>query len=174
MPKIKFSLNTMEIEQAIAEVKRYRAKVIAAGDEIARQLADLGYEVAWKIIEGHQFTGDTAASLTVQRRGESQYVLFAQSQAILFFEFGAGVRYGYGHPMAGEMGFGPGTYPGNGHWDDPDGWWFETSDPRLIKKEGANGKTYGHSYGNRPHMPFYTADKAMQEALLTVARKVMK
>lgn len=174
MPTIKLKLNTESINQALKELKSYQKKVERAGDEIAKRLADIGYSVAYSVMQGHVFSGETIESLDVVKKGEGRYVLMAESQAILFFEFGAGVRSGYGHPWAGELNMGPGTYPGAGHWDDPLGWWFPTDDPRLIIKRDANGQGWGHSYGNQPHMPFYNADRAMRDSLLAVAKEVLK
>lgn len=174
MPTIKLKLNTQSINQALKELKAYQKKVERAGEEIAKRLGEIGYSVAYSVMQGHVFSGETIESLTLEKKGEGRYVLYAESQAILFFEFGAGSRSGYGHPWAGELNMGPGTYPGAGHWDDPNGWWFPTDDPRLIIKRDDNGQGWGHSYGNQPHMPFYNADKAMRESLLTVAREVLK
>lgn len=174
MPKIKMKLNTASIDAAIAEVKAYQKKVEEAGDKIARELAHLGYSVAYGVMSGHVFSGETVESLDVIENGPGKYILTASSQAILFFEFGAGIKYGAGHPMAGEFGYGPGTYPGAGHWDDPNGWWFPTDDPHLVIRRDENGQGWGHSYGNQPYMPFYNADKKMREDLLKVAKEALK
>lgn len=174
MPKIKLKLSMDSINQALKEVKAYQKKVEGAGEEIAKQLSEIGYSVAYSVMQGHVFSGETIESLTLEKKGEGRYVLYAESQAILFFEFGAGVRYGGGHPWDDDFGFGPGTYPGNGHWDDPNGWWFPTDDPRLVIRRDKNGQGWGHSYGNKPHMPFYNADRAMRDSLLTVAKAVLR
>lgn len=173
MPKIKLKLNSASIDRAIREVKAYRDKVDKAGAEIAKRLGERGYSVAYGVLSGHVFSGETVESLTLEEQGPGKYVLFAASKAILFLEFGAGVRYGSGHPLAGELGFGPGTYPGKGHWDDPNGWWFPTDDPRLILHTDSNGQGWGHSYGNKPHMPFYQADQAMRADILRIAKEVL-
>lgn len=170
MPKITVRLNTSSIDKAIEQLKRYQKKLEKAGDEIAKRLAQRGYDVAYTVMQGHVFSGETINSLAVEQIEEGKYVLKAASKALLFFEFGAGVN-GGGHPD--PHGYGPGTYPGKGHWDDPNGWWFETDDPRLIIRQGKNGKGYGHSYGNPPRMPFYLADKEIKDNILNVAKEVM-
>lgn len=174
MPTIRMKLNAISIGQAIQEVKAYRKKVEEAGDKIARELAHKGCTVAYGVMSGHVFSGETLESLDVIEDGPNRYILTASSQAILFFEFGAGAKYGGGHPLAGDLGFGPGTYPGAGHWDDPNGWWFPTDDPRLIVRQDENKQGWGHSYGNRPYMPFYKASKTMREDLLKVAKEALK
>lgn len=173
MPKITLNLDPSSIQAAIDEVKAYQRKVEQAADEIARELAELGYQVAYGIMSGHVFSGETSESLTVEKVGENKYILYAASQTLLFFEFGAGAKYGEGHPWDDDFGYGPGTYPGNGHWDDPNGWWFPTDDQRLAIRTDKNGQGWGHSYGNRPHMPFYKADKAMRDNLVKIAKRVM-
>lgn len=174
MPTIKLSLSPSSIQAAIEQLNAYSEKLDTAGGKIAKRLADIGYDVAYGVMSGHVFSGETSESLTVQEAGDNKYILYAASQALLFFEFGAGAKYGSGHPWDDDFGYGPGTYPGNGHWDDPNGWWFPTDDPRLIIRTDKNGQGWGHSYGNKPHMPFYKADKAMKDNLLKVAKEVLQ
>lgn len=172
--KIKVKLNTASIDNAIKQLDEYQKRVERAGEYIAKHLADIGYEVAYGVISGHVWSGETAESLEVVQEG-NRYILRAASKAILFFEFGAGATYGYGHPMAGEFGMGPGTYPdGKGHWNDPNGWWFPTDDPRLIRRTDSKGQGWGHSYGNAPHMPFYLADREIRDNILKVAKEALQ
>jgi hypothetical protein len=85
-------------------------------------------------------------------------VIYAEGESVAFVEFGSGIKYGYGHPQAGEFGVGPGTYPdGKGHWDDPKGWWY------------GHGQ---HSYGNPPAMAMYRAVEQMTEDITRIAREV--
>lgn len=176
--KVKLSMNPDSVDAAIKRIENYQSKLPDIGDKIARELAHMGYSVAYGIMSGHVFSGETIGNLDVIEDGPGKYILFDESSAILFFEFGAGARYGGGHPWDGELNFGPGTYPGMGHWDDPKGWWFPTDDPRLIVSTTTdkNGQkhTWGHSYGNKPYMPFYSASKEMRTNLLEVAKKVFQ
>lgn len=175
MPKIKVSLSADSIEEAIREVNAYKNKVEKAGNEIAKRLSALGYDVAYSVMSGHVFSGETAESLEVVEKGDGKYVLYAASQALLFFEFGAGATYyGEGHPWGDETGYKPGTFnPGSPNWNNPNGWWFPTDDPRLIWRIDKNGQGWAHSYGNKPHMPFYKADKAMKENLVKLAKEIL-
>lgn len=172
--KIQMRLDPESIGEGIAQVEAYQKRVAESGDKIAQELAYLGYQVAYGVMSGHVFSGETSESLEVVEDGPNRYILMAASRALLFFEFGAGARQGGGHPWDDDFGFGPGTYPGNGHWDDPMGWWFPTEDPRLIIRRDKSGQGWGHSYGNKPHMPFYRADKAMRDDLLKVAKEVLR
>ena len=95
----------------------------------------------------------------------------ANSTAVLFLEFGTGLK-GFGHPEASENGMGAGTYPGQTHAFDPNGWMFETDDPRLIVHYSNNGKGLGHSKGMAPAMPMYNAVKGIEQDLESIIREV--
>jgi hypothetical protein len=82
------------------------------------------------------------------------YAVMANGQAVLFIEFGSGLI-GFGHPE--PHGMGPGTYPGKGHWNDPNGWYY------------AHGKK---SHGNPPNMPMYTTVKELEQELERMVKEV--
>ena len=171
--RIHIDLSESSIDSAIQQINEYKTRVHNAGAEIAERLANLGYTVAWGIMAGNVYSGETISSLQVLQESETRFVLQAGSPALLFFEFGAGVN-GGGHPLNAELNMGPGTYPGEGHWNDPNGWWFPTDDPNLAVRTNKNGEMWGHSYGNPPHMPFYRASRAMRDDLIRVAKEVLQ
>ena len=152
------------LEQIANNLDRYAA-------EIVRRLAQIGYDVAYQIMAGHIYSGETIGSLEVVENDPTHFTLMASSKALLFFEFGAGIN-GGGHPQAGGFGYGPGTYPGQTHAFDPNGWYYPTDDPALIVAYTDDGLGLGHSYGNPPYMPFYNAKERIKQDLLTVAREV--
>lgn len=162
---VRCSLDSDSIGRAIERVKKYRDWVAQWPNRVGKRLADLGYQVVITILNDHVWSGETLNNLSVEKVGEGQFVLTTSSQAILFFEFGAGVV-GYGHPLAATFGFGPGTYPPTNpddpKWDDAGGWWF-------VK----DGRRY-HTYGNPPYMPFYQADVKIKENLLLVCREELQ
>ena len=171
---IRAKVKTTGADKAMEVLRGLAGDMEQTASEIARRLADEGFNVAYEILANHIYKGETIESLEVIEEYPGRYVLTATSGAILFMEFGAGARYGSGHPWAGQFGMGPGTYPGQTHAFNPRGWWFETSDPNLIVFIGENGKTYGHSYGNAPHMPFYQASARMRDRILDIAREVLE
>lgn len=166
------TVNIRGLDELIDQLGNYANSLEKRAGEICQRLAQIGYDVAYQIMSGHVYSGETINSLTIEERSPTEYVLWAESKALLFFEFGAGVN-GGGHPQAGEFGFGPGTYPGQTHALDPKGWWFPTDDPNLIVRTGEDGQGYGHSYGNPPHMPFYNAGARIKEDLERVAKEVL-
>jgi len=171
--KIKMTLSPDSIDAAIKKLEDYQKKLENVAVEIAKRLTDLGYSVAFDIMAGHIYSGETITSLQVEQVGENKFVLKAGSPALLFFEFGAGTR-GSGHPLDGKFGMGPGTYPGQTHAFDPKGWWFPTDDANLAIRTDKNGQMWAHSYGNPPYKPFYTASQRMKADLLKVAKEVMQ
>ena len=163
------------IDDAIRMMEKTETRIRAAAEEIVRRLSLIGYDVAYTIMEGHVYSGETLGSLTIVEESPTRFLLQAESEAILFFEFGAGVQ-GTGHPW----GYGAGTYPGQTHALDPGGWWFPTNDPAigLVENTSDNPKYqdygyWGHTYGNPPRMPMYQAYTKMKDSLLEVAKEVL-
>lgn len=169
--KIKMRLDPKSIDNAIRQLESYEDKLQERAEEIVRILSLRGYDVAYGIMEGNVYSGETLESLTIVEESPTRHILTASSKALLFFEFGAGVQ-GVGHPLAGDVGMGAGTYPGQTHAFDPDGWWYPTDDPQLIIRHGKDGQGYGHTHGNPPRMPMFTAAKTIQAELLDVVKEV--
>lgn len=159
---IKIELTDESIKSAIKEVRKYQEWVEEKEAELRRRLAELGVYVARIQFALASYDGLDDVKVRMDSTG-SVAVIYAEGESVAFIEFGSGAKYGYGHPQAGELGFGPGTYSdgpdGKGHWDDPDGWYYE------------HGKK---SYGNKPTMAMWTAVQRMTEEITTIAREVFK
>ena len=140
-------------------------------DELASKLAEKGRDIAMQVMAGHVYSGGSIGSLHVESLGSGRYAIKAASEAILFLEFGTGIK-GGGHPE--PNGYGPGTYPGQKHALDPRGWWFPTNDERLIVRTDKNGQGWGHSYGNAPARPFYRAVTELEQDLDAIVREVFE
>lgn len=152
-------LDPKSISSAIKEVKRYKAWVLAKEAELRQRLAMLGASVASIQFSRAIYSGSNDVIVRVDDTG-SAAVIYAEGESVAFIEFGSGAKYGYGHPNAGELGVGPGTYPdGKGHWDNPKGWYY------AHKK---------HTFGNPPAMAMATAVQEMAAQLTTIAREVFK
>jgi len=150
-------LDPKSVSEAIKAVKQYKAWVVLKETELRQRLAMLGASVASIQFSRAIYNGSNDVTVRVDNTG-SVAVIYAEGQDVAFIEFGAGAKYGYGHPQAGEFGVGPGTYPdGKGHWDDPNGWYY------------AHGK---HTFGNPPAMAMYTAVQTMAEQLTAIAKEV--
>ena len=157
MPKtIKMQLNNDSINAGLREVRKYKLWVTKKEAELRSRLAALGATVASIEFARAIYNGNKDITVRVDDTG-SVAVIYAEGESVAFVEFGAGIKYGYGHPQAGEFGVGPGTYPGKGHWDSETGWWY------------GHGQ---HSYGNPPAMAMYDAVQRMTEELTKIAREV--
>ena len=173
---IEFTLDKRSINEARNKLQAFKTDFVKKCDLLAKELADVGYETAYRIIGEHVFDGETLASLRADHviGTDNVYVLSAQSEAILFLEFGSGLPAKKSpHPEAAEHGMGAGSFSPKGHWQDPNGWYYPTNDPRLINKFSKDGtQGYGHSKGMTPQMPFYTASRDIESKIAEVARRV--
>lgn len=150
-------LDKKSISAAIKEVKRYKTWVALKETELRQRLAMVGATVASIQFSRAIYSGSKDITVRVDNEG-AVAVIYAEGETVAFVEFGAGMRYGYGHPLAGEFGVGPGTYPdGKGNWDNPNGWYY------------AHGK---HTFGNPPAMAMYSAVQAITEQLTMIAKEV--
>lgn len=153
---ITVELSDKGINDAIKELREYKQWIELKEKELRERLSALGATVASIQFSRAIYNGANDVTVRVEDDG-STAVIYAEGESVAFIEFGAGARYGYGHPQAGEFGVGPGTYPGKGHWDNPKGWWY------------GHGQ---HSYGNPPAMAMYNAVQRMTEQITTIAKEV--
>lgn len=161
------------VNEALKGVRAKQKWLKRKTDELAKRLADMGATYAQFDFDHAQYSGNTDVAIEVKKVGTNAYKVTANGESVLFVEFGAGIRHGYGHPEPGE--YGPGTYPGKGHWNDPRGWWYETDDPSAATKTSKrSGKSWVHTYGNAPAAPMYNAVKTLKEELQDIVREVFE
>ena len=156
-------LSEQGIDRLIKKVDEYERWLKRKTDQLASELAALGATSASIGFAQSLYDGPKDFQISVEQRGEGHYVVKANGESVLFIEFGSGVTMGGGHPEAAEHGMGPGTYPippGKGHWNDPNGWW-------IPKDKGG-----GHTYGNPPNAPMYSAVRNLEQELARIAREV--
>lgn len=156
---IQIELTNDSIKAAMKELRRYKKWVTEKEAELRSRLATIGLQAASIRFGNAMYVGTNDVSVRVDSTG-SVAVIYAEGNAVAFIEFGAGAKFGYGHPRAGEFGFGPGTYSdgpdGKGYWDNEDGWWY-------------GGQ---RTYGNPPAMAMYSAVQAITESVTEIAREV--
>lgn len=143
------------VQHAAEQLQAYADDLQNRANEICRRLADLGAERASVGFSEADYDGTNDVRVSVEPI-ENGYAVHASGNAVLFIEFGAGVTRGYGHPR--PEGYGPGTYPGKGHWNDPKGWYY------------AHGQK---SWGNPPAAAMYYAEQEVAEAVQRVAEEVL-
>lgn len=157
---IRVSLSEDSVKKAIKELKEYKLWVAKKSEELRLRLATIGATVASIRFSRAIYTGTNDITVRVDDNGEKA-TIYAEGEAVAFIEFGTGSRYGYGHPQAGEFGFGPGTYPPTNpekpKWNDPKGWYIPGGE---------------HTYGSPPAMAMYDAVKDMAEKVTMIAKEV--
>lgn len=162
---INIELSTKSIEEAIREIREYQQNFKVKLNVFLERLGSLGIQV----IDNNMPTGEDDPSpehyayMKVNSYdGYAEGTLYLQGEDILFIEFGAGIAFSaIQHPKASEMGYGVGTYPGQTHAYDEEGWWYTAEDG-----------TRRHSRGNFAHMPLYKAETEIISSIQTIAREV--
>lgn len=158
------TLTPRSIRGAINELKRYKRTLKDKAKLLCERLADFGL-VSARDSYGNismDYVGPVDVSVTVEPK-KNGYRIIAGGQTVLFLEFGAGVKYGYGHPLNEKYGMGPTTYPGQKHAEDPNGWILPKSAGRDAGKR---------SYGNPPSMAMYNAGQDIRSEIERIAREV--
>ena len=143
------------VQNAAERLKAYYRRLDRQAREICGRLASLGAVRASLGFSRAIYNGNNDVHIDVEQI-DSGYRINANGEAVLFIEFGSGAAYGYGHPD--PQGYGPGTYPGKGHWNDPNGWWY------------GHGQ---HSFGNPPAAAMYNAEQEIRQNIERVAREVL-
>ena len=164
---IQIELNNRSINKAIKELRQYSAWIQKKEIELRKRLAELGRDVAEVRFNNVIPSDGDRITVRVEDDG-TKATIYAEGTEVVFIEFGTGAKFGYGHPTAGEYGFGPGTWSdgpeGKHHWNektkkgDYKGWWY-----------GEEGK---HTYGNPPAMGMYIAVKEITENVTRIATEV--
>ena len=164
MRRIEVPLSTKGIEKLIQELEDYQRDIEKKANELVERLADDGMQIAQFYFDIAVYDGVNDVKVTWEKRGNASAAVIAAGNAVLFIEFGAGYLMGYGHPE--PMGYGPGTFPGKGHWDNPNGWYL----PKAVKE--ATG--IEHSMGNPPAAAMYNTVKELEERVAEIASEVFK
>lgn len=142
------------VSRATRRLDEYFADLIEKANTVCERLASMGAVRASLDFSRAIYNGTNDVAVTVEPI-DNGYAIHARGNAVLFIEFGSGASYGYGHPE--PEGYGPGTYPGKGHWDDPNGWWYGNHE---------------HSYGNPPAQAMYNAKRDIQAEVQRIADEV--
>ena len=156
---IKVNLSAQSVGKAIEQLEKYQRTMERKEKELCKRLAFLGAVQVSLGFSRAIYQGDRNFTVTTEET-DTGYVIKVSGESVAFIEFGAGARFGYGHPDAGEFGFGPGTYPGKGHWNDPNGWW-------IPKEKGG-----GHTYGNPPNKVMYYTAQELHSEIERIAKEV--
>lgn len=182
---IKMNLSQSSIKQAMKELQEYKKRMLKNCEVFVKRLAEMGISVAEQnvsddyrpyILFGVDVEGDNNdvraimyATNTGLIRSEWRTnntaggVAEADVSPILMAEFGAGLMADEANPNAKKFGMGTGTFPGQTHAENPEGWWYMDLDYE-----------WHHSYGVMPTMPMAHAAEEMIDNIGRVAREVFR
>lgn len=163
---IEIELSPESVKAAIAKLEAYRDSLRDKNDEFVKKLAEIGIPIIHSKVNeaaGEGTNTTHVVELDPKSFGDfSQCTVTLSGSDILFIEFGAGVTYNPDEtPHAEEFGYGIGTYPGQTHAFDEDGWWYRDESGVGI-----------HTYGTRATMPMLQASKEMILKIREIAREV--
>lgn len=161
---IKCGLSQQSIQNAISEIRKYQQELQRKNQILIDRLAKEGLQVVQATMESipSEEKGSYYTEIINNSQGDIVGAAIRLSgDKILFLEFSAGITYGTdSYPTPAGDKYGMGTYPGKGHWDDPNGWWY-------VDESGEKH----HSYGNRAYMPMYHAEQAIILAVRQIAKE---
>ena len=172
----KAGLSVSEINKLIKDLENYKRQLPKKCEEYVRQLAEVGIEVAQARI-GESPLGKYVSLQTKisEEQAGCKAILIATGEikksegyspfnTLLAIEFGAGIHFNAGNenPKADDLGFGVGTFPGQLHAFQDEGWyyWDDTA------------KKWRHSYGVKATMPMYNASVEIAQKAKKVAKVV--
>jgi len=162
---IQIHLSVGSIQNARDELEGIKSTLNEKIEQYLKALAEEGIRVIQ--YNAARATGadnkQLSTSYIISREGSRTVMtLTTMGEDLLFIEFGAGIRFNNGntHPFAKDYGYGVGTYPGQTHAYDPNGWYYRV------------GGNLHHSYGTEATMPVYKAYMTMQEKATEIAQRI--
>lgn len=173
----KSGLSVKELENLKNELKNYKSEIVKNTEIMVSRLLQSGVAVSQaKISEsplGKYVTVTT--NISANKMGCKGVLLakgavkeqegYAPFSVLLAIEFGAGAHFNPDpNPLSAEMGYGVGTYPGQIHAFDPNGWYFWSEEKQQ----------WIHSYGVKATMPMYSADMEIIQNVVNEAKKVFR
>ena len=162
---IKCNLSRKSIQNVIDELNKYKTKLQKKNQVFVQKLADAGILVIRETMESIPTEEKGSYYTEIINNSNGDIVGAAirlTGDKVLFLEFSAGITYGTdAYPLPSGSEYGVGTYPGQTHAYDPNGWWYIDE----------NGEKH-HSYGNRAYMPMYHAEEAIILAIHSIAKEV--
>lgn len=182
--RISFGLSVKEVERAKKELLQYKKALADKCQECVRRLYEVGVSVAKEnISEGYkpyilfgmdvtEAGADIRAVMYATNTGliRSEWrtdntasgITSADVSPILMAEFGSGLP-AEKNENGRRFGMGTGTFPGQTHAEDPEGWWYMD-----LNYE------WHHSFGITPTMPMTHAAEAMFDRVSAIVKEVFK
>ena len=174
--KITLTLSDDSIQNTISTLQNYKQEILNKCERLVSELADSGIEVGKSNTGnfGHYIifskklqpnsNGCTAIVVAtetgkiISQWQTSDGIKTADVSPLLMAEFGSGWR---AQPHFDDDRGGQGTFPGQTHAFDSEGWYWRDLEGKLH-----------HSYGITPTMPMYKAYSHMEQNIINKAKEV--
>lgn len=170
---IRGNMSSKGIQSIIDQLQDYKQDLHRKTELLCQRLAEAGLTVAQTAV-GESPLGKTI-TLRIQMEprpdgckamlvaaGQTKSNDYGTVNTLLLVEFGSGIRLNpVDNPKAGEFGMGVGTFPGQIHAFDPDGWYYWGEDEK-----------WHHTYGTKATMPMYNASVAIRQQVAIIAKEV--
>ena len=168
---VKISLSEKGMGDAIKELQQYKKWLLDCTEKFLKALGDEGMMIASAKFQSAVYDGTNDVSVLVESRDKNKVAIVAVGSAVLFIEFGTGVRYPDNHPEAGKNGFAHGEY-GYKLGRLQKGWRYR-GNPGTNGTIITEGRHAGevHTYGNPANMSLYLTARELQEKFEEIARR---
>lgn len=163
---IDVKLTKQSINNAIKELNNYKRWLQECTEKFLDALAKEGVQVASAKFQKAVYDGTNDVSVSVEKQGENEVAVVAIGGAVLFIEFGTGVKYPDDHP---EMKFARGEY-GHKLGRLKKGWRYE-GDPGTNGTPDEDHPGYTHTYGNPANRCMYDTVRELEESFEEIARR---
>lgn len=164
---LNIELNEKSINEAIAYLKKYESSIDEKVEVLIDRLAEVGINVINAVMMSVAPVDRGEYNATKTEDGKHSVTITLSGDEVLFIEYSAGVTFGTttfeslpNNPSYGD-GMGVGTYPGQTHAEDPEGWWY-------VDRYGQAQ----HTYGVRAYAPMFQADMEMRSKIVDIAKEV--
>jgi hypothetical protein len=162
VPKIiQMTLSTSSIQDAITELKAYRASLERKKDKLLEELANIGVKEASVRFTTAMYDGVNDSHVTLKSISNG-YAIVAEGHAVAFIEFGAGVYHNHGEPYPDPR---PDGIVGIGEYGKGYG-----KRNTWVFRDGAGEKVFTH--GNPAAMPLWYASEEMRSKITKIAKEV--
>ena len=173
----KSDMSVKGIDSLIRELQKYKDDLPNKCKKLVSELLQSGVEVSKARISdsplGKYVTVTTNISsekmgckgILLAKGAVKEQEGYAPFSILLAIEFGSGIHYNpTPNPLSAEMGYGVGTFPGQVHAFDQNGWYFWSEEKQQ----------WIHSYGVKATMPMYSADMEIIQNIVKVAKEVFR
>ena len=169
---ITVELNERSINAAIKELESYKKWLKEKTEELVKELAKQGVEIAKLKFASAAYDGTKDVSVSFKQKKDTRYAVMAVGGTVLFIEFGTGITYPDDHPEKPAGLIGRGEY-GHKLGRLPNGWRYN-GDPGTNGVVIMQGKHAGmvQTKGNPANASLYLTERELETKFKEIVKKV--